>query len=339
MGVESWFVETVLKDKPHIPDFALQFIIDHYLTFDNEKERVFNTSINPAPLETEEIAVRSRELMENHYNMPLEMFENFLGRTMKYSAALWDTGATTLDEAQECMMDDLCQKIGMKDGDRLLDIGCGFGSFPAHVLRRYPNSKVYGLTLSRTQADYMRARQTEQGHPLGSDRFYLIHDDFNNVSFDQPFDRVVSIGVFEHISNLSRALEKIRSFIVDQGTLLLHYISYHPFPGREPIPRQDTFLNRYIFPGGRVWAQTELGRHQSHFRIEREWFLNGVNYRKTIQAWLTNYLANTKIFEDQLNLSKRNIRLWELYLRICTAIFRLRGGTYYGNGQFLLKPI
>lgn len=112
MGVESWFVETVLKDKPHIPDFALQFIIDHYLAFDNEKERVFNTSINPAPLETEEIAVRSRELMENHYNMPLEMFENFLGRSMKYSAALWDTGATTLDEAQECMMDDLCQKTG-----------------------------------------------------------------------------------------------------------------------------------------------------------------------------------------------------------------------------------
>ena len=302
-------------------------------------ERFFHTAEVPVPAETEEIAIRSRELMENHYNMPLAMFENFLGDTMKYSAALWETGAVTLDEAQERMMADLCHKIELKDGDRVLDIGCGFGSFAAHVLRRYSNSKVYGLTLSRTQADYMRAKKNEGGHPIGSDRFFLIQDDFNNVSFDQPFDRVVSIGVFEHISNLSRALEKIRSFMADHGALMLHFITYRPFPGRPETPRQDPFINRYIFPGGRVWAQSELSRHQSHFRIEREWFLNGNNYRKTLQAWLANYLENVKKIEDHSILSKRKIKLWELYLRSCISVFRIRGGTFYGNGQYLLKPL
>lgn len=111
MSLENWLIETVLTDKPHIPGSALQFLLNQYMSFYSQKERLFNTKFNPAPSETEEIATRNRELMEDHYNLPLGVFENFLGKTMKYSAALWETGATTLDEAQQIMMDGLCQKI------------------------------------------------------------------------------------------------------------------------------------------------------------------------------------------------------------------------------------
>jgi cyclopropane-fatty-acyl-phospholipid synthase len=289
--------------------------------------------------ESPEIAIRSSELMEAHYNMPLEMFTHFLGGTLKYSMGLWEAEPADLDAAQLAMMDDLCRKADFRDGMQVLDIGCGFGSLAAFVLRNYPHSKVTGLTLSRTQADYIRARQNEAGHPFSEHRFSLIEADFNDVSFDHPFDRVVSLGVFEHISNMGRALEKIRDFIAGDGLMFLHYIIYRPLTGEAELPRFDPFMDRYIFPGGRIYAYQEIFRHQRHFRVLKDWFINGNNYRRTVQAWLDDFRRNLAGIRRSTGLDDRTLRLWELYLRACVAYFGVRGGIYNGNGQYLLKPV
>lgn len=338
MSLESRIVEGYIENRLSVPDGVLQWLLNTYVDLYHRLDRLIGRPTTIVPEVTEEIAARSRELMEAHYDMPLSLFENFLGETMKYSMALWERGAADLDAAQRDMMDDLCDKAGMADGMTLLDIGCGFGSFAVHVLRRFPQAQVHGLTLSRTQADYIRARQAEPGHPLNTPNFTLTEGDFNDASFGQPFDRIVSIGVFEHISNLDRALEKVRSFIKPDGRCLLHYIVYRPPKGREAEPRQDPFVDRYIFPGGRVWAEPELYRHQGHFSIESSWYMNGSNYRRTLEAWLDNFRRNLPAIEASGDVEPRKLRLWRFYLQACIATFNLFRGTYYGNAQYLLLP-
>lgn len=337
MGLDTWILNQSFDGRLRVPGPVVQAALDAYLDVYNRLEPIIGEPASVA-VQSDEIAPRSRELMDTHYNMPLSMFSSFLGPTLKYSMGLWENGTRTLEEAQEAMMADLCAKAGIQDGHRILDIGCGFGSLAAHVLRHYPKARVYGLTLSRTQADYMRERQGESGHPLNTDRFYLVEDDFNAVSFDQPFDRVVSVGVFEHVSNLARALEKVRQFLHGEGRCFLHYIVYRPRPGTSGRPRQDPFIDRYVFPGGRIWAHPELARHNRYFRLEREWYLSGHHYRRTLRAWLSNFLAHRARIRDTSGLSDRQLRVWEFYLRSCIAVFSVRGGRFYGNGQYDLRP-
>ncbi|HKI99966.1 MAG TPA: class I SAM-dependent methyltransferase [bacterium] len=338
MGLDTWIVDHYVDGTLPVPGLAMQFVLHAYLDIWLRLEALVGRATD-APQATEEIAARSRELMEVHYNLPLPMFSSFLGNSMKYSMGLWETGARTLDEAQEAMLADVCAKAEIQDGQRILDIGCGFGSFAAHVLRHYPNAHVCGLTLSRTQANYMRERQAEAGHPLSTNRFSLVEGDFNDASFEESFDRMVSLGVFEHISNLDRALEKIRGFLTPEGRCFLHYIAFQPRGSDTDAPRQDPFMDRYVFPGGRVWAMSELAKHQQHFHIEREWYLSGTNYKRTLQAWLANFQRNQGHIREDSGLSMRQLRLWEFYLRACIATFALRGGRHIGNGQYLLRPI
>ncbi len=338
MRFEAWIVDAYLDGLLPAPGPAVQVLLDAYMQAYYWIEPYIGRDLTTIPAESEEIAARSRELMETHYNLPLAVFAPVLGHSMKYSMGLWENGTQTLDEAQEAMLADVCGKADIRDGQKILDIGCGFGSFAEHALRHYPSVRVYGLTLSQTQADYLRAKQAESGHPLNTDRFYLIQDDFNNVAFDHTFNRVVSLGVFEHITNLSKALEKVRSFISDDGRLFLHYIVYVPGPGQSDAPRQDSFVDRYIFPGGRIWAHTELAKHPAHFALERDWFIDGTHYKRTLQAWLANHRAHRSEIRTQSGLTARQLRLWEFYLRASIATFNVNGGGLYGNGQYLLRP-
>jgi cyclopropane-fatty-acyl-phospholipid synthase len=269
--------------------------------------------------------------------MPEPLFAHMLGPTMKYSMALWDRGARTLEEAQRDMLADACDKAGVQDGDTVLDLGCGFGSLATYILEKFPRAKVTGLTLSQTQAGYIRERQAQAGHALNTPRFELVEGDFNEVDFSARFDRVLSLGVFEHISNLTAALAKVRGFLRPEGTLFLHYIVYLPARAGETAVRQNSFIQRNIFPGGRVYAFNELNRHQENCALRASWYLPGTNYKRTLDCWLKNFLQGRAAIARQAGLDKRTMRLWELYLRASEANFAAAGGWAFGNGQYLLE--
>lgn len=283
------------------------------------------------------IAEKSDELMNIHYDRPAILFENFLGPTMKYTMGLWEQGADNLEASQVAMMDDLCGKAGIHDGDNVLDIACGFGSLSKHILERYPKAKVTALNLSTVQSDYIEARQSEPGHPMHTDRFRLLRGDFTKVNLKPEYDRIMVIGLFEHIYNLRLALEKISSFLKPGGTVLIHFIAYTSLLRTIADPADTIFFGKNIFPGARFWYFNELPRYDKHLRVEKSWFLNGKNYKRTLQAWRGNFWLNIDTIRAQPGLDQRFIRTWDLYLRFCAAIFGGTGGRTVGNGQYLLR--
>jgi len=335
--LETWLIENYLSGRLPLPEWLVQFMLD----FGIEWHYRFAPTWNVLPPEWAgdhgPIAERSEDLMRIHYDKPAVLFENFLGPSMKYSMGLWETGAQTLEEAQERMLGDLCAKAGIRDGDAILDVGCGFGSFAAHALRNYPRSKVVGLTLSDVQYRYINDKQGQPGHPLHDDRFRLIKEDFAKCTFGRDFDRIVSIGVLEHVSNMKLALQKFADFLHPDGSVFLHFIAYHRITRTFGNSSEDGFITRYVFPGGRFWPCNELPRYQDHLRVEKSWFFNGVNYRRTLECWRENFQRNLDRIRAHPGLDDRFLRVWDFYLRYCIAVFRGRGGRNVGNGQYLLR--
>lgn len=330
-------LERLLQMRRWPPGWLVQAALRLYLEVEHGWEVAEGKLATKPAAATTEVAERSSELMRLHYDLPLPLFAKMLGPSMKYSMALWENGERTLEEAQEAMLKDACAKAQVRDGDSVLDLGCGFGSLAAYLLRTYPNVRVTGLTLSRTQADYIRRAQEFPGHPLNSPRFRLVQADFNTVELAEKFDRVMSLGVFEHISNLDLALHKVRRFVGPGGGLFLHYIVYRPVrPGQHTV-RQSEFIQRHIFPGGRVYAFDELARHQQDFALREAWYRPGRNYRKTLECWLQNFLRRRGLIAQAARFNERTLRLWEIYLRACAATFATAGGRAFGNGQYYLE--
>lgn len=337
-----WFVGKYFDSNYTIPGTVLQPLLNGLVNLDHWACRLFRYNVSSGrPRVSHELAEKSTELMSIHYDMPLGLFESVLGKSMKYSMGLWEEGAETLEDAQEAMLADLCEKAKIEDGHSILDIGCGFGSFAGYALKKFPNSKVYALTMSKVQAAYMRAKQTEPGHSLNSDRLYVIEEDFNSVSFSKPFDRIISIGVFEHVSNMAKGLEKMRRFLKSDGLCLLHMIVYFKVlkAMANDGPLQNPFVDKHIFPGGRIWGAGELAKHWELFKIEKSWELNGMNYRRTLESWVANLNRNWEQIKADDGVRERTLKVWEFYLRGCVGLFGAYRGKYYGNGQYLLRPL
>jgi cyclopropane-fatty-acyl-phospholipid synthase len=285
-----------------------------------------------------EVMPEGRRSMEVHYDLPASIFELFLGETMKYSMALWETGARSIDEAQLAMMADACEKMELEDGHSVLDIGCGFGAFARFVLDRFPNARVVALTMSRTQADYMRMLKATPGHAFHDRDFEILEEDFNGTDLTERFDRIVSMGTFEHVRNLKVALARISRWLKDDGACFLHYVVYREIISRfANIDMQNTFIMKYFFPNTKFWYERELFEHQDDLRIDRNWYLSGMNYAKTLRSWRTNFNRGEEALRRVAAFEPRDMRKWNLYFAFTEALFRASNGQQSGNGQYLLR--
>jgi cyclopropane-fatty-acyl-phospholipid synthase len=338
LDVENWLARNYLSGRLPLSDALLDVILsvgtNLYYRFGPRLASVPDKWAG----DVGEMIPAGKRLMELHYDQPAVLFENFLGETMKYSVGLWDTGAASLDSAQLAMMDDVCRKIELKDGHAILDIGCGFGSFGRYVLERYPNVHFVGLTMSQTQADYIRERQNLPGHTFNTPRFRLVQSDFNHTEFSKTFDRIVSIGVFEHVSNLRKACDTISRWLKEDGACFLHFITYKKIIHRfADVDMQDTFIAKYLYPQTRFWHEGELYKHQHCLRIDQHWHLSGLNYAKTLEAWRTQFRRREEVMRKAGGLDDVGIRIWILYFSFTRALFAASRGRQVGNGQYLLR--
>lgn len=289
--------------------------------------------------ESTQVADSARRLMKVQYDMPQQMLNRMMGDWQdvypKYSMGLWEHGATDLRESQIHMMDQFIERAEIKDGDNILDFGCGWGCVANYILVKFPNTRITGLNLSRQQCNYMRDKMIDPSSQLSSGRFTLIEGDMNEVEFQEKFDKIISIGVFCHVGNLSQIFERFSSMLSPGGGVLIHIIT-----ARIPNNMSSGFTHKYIFPHGRYWHHDALPSHSQHLKTVKRWYINGINYHQTLASWLQRFDASQGDIK-LLNYGmpyQRFRRIWRFYLILLGTIFAACDGEYNGNGQYLMVP-
>ncbi|AFZ15199.1 Methyltransferase type 12 [Crinalium epipsammum PCC 9333] len=320
-----------------VPDFLLEGLFDSFMPV---FFRYFPSLLAPYDWvlkETDHLAEGSKDLMKLQYDLPQGMLNKMLGDGQliypKYSMALWEKGASNLEQAQMQMLDDVIEKLDIKDGDRILDFGCGWGCVPNYILSKFPNVTFTGINLSHEQCEYMRGKMQDPASYLSSGRFTLYEGDLNDANFDQKFDKILSIGVFCHVGNLTKAFEKLASFLNDNGKVFIHIITV-----RTPNHISSVYTHQYIFPHGRFWNYDAVPSHNKDLKTIKRWYLNGYNYSTTFATWLKNFDNHQAIVKDLeygMDYAKFR-RIWRFYLIWFVRNFASCNGEYNGNGQFLL---
>ncbi|MEH1923176.1 SAM-dependent methyltransferase [Nostoc sp.] len=287
--------------------------------------------------ETDHLAEGPRDLMKIQYDLPQAMLNKMLGDGKliypKYSMGLWEKGALNLEQSQIDMIDDVIQKLDIQDGDNILDFGCGWGCVPNYILSKFPNVKFVGLNLSHEQCEYMRQKMQDPESNLSSGRFTLYEGDLNDAKFETKFDKILSIGVFCHVGNLTNSFQKLASLLKDNGKVFIHIITV-----RTPNNISSAFTHKYIFPHGRYWNYDAVPSRNKDLKTIERWYLNGSNYSQTFAKWLENFDENQVTIKD-LNYGMdyaKFRRIWRFYLIWFVRNFASCDGEYNGNGQYLM---
>jgi cyclopropane-fatty-acyl-phospholipid synthase len=253
---------------------------------------------------------RSNQVAEVHYDLGNAFFEKMLGPSMNYSCGYWRE-ADTLDAAQFAKMDLICRKLQLQPGERLLDIGCGWGGLVRYAAEKY-GAECVGVTISQEQAGYATAHT--QGLPVK-----IVHGDYRDEALTRlgPFDKVVSVGMFEHVGqkNYREYMRLARRRLKEDGLFLLHTI------GNDHSPT-DAWLNRYIFPNGVLPSTVDLTRAAHGLFIQEDWHNFRADYDKTIMAWYRNFEQHAA--SPGVELPGRFLRMWRYYLQVMAGAFRAR---------------
>lgn len=258
---------------------------------------------------------KARANVSHHYDIGNDLYRLMLDRDhMQYSCAYWPHEGMTLEQAQEAKLAHIAAKLRIEPGNRVLDIGCGWGGMAIYLARHFDCS-VMGVTLSTEQLELARER-AEQAGVAGRTQFELI--DYRDLAAQgEQFDRIVSVGMFEHVGRpqFDTFFGAVRKLLADEGVMLLHTIGRMGTPGST-----DAFTRTHIFPGGYIPALSETVAASEQHRLMATDVENlRLHYALTLREWYARCMAKKYAIVDMYD--ERFFRMWTFYLAGATAAF------------------
>lgn len=279
-------------------------------------------------LRSSDIAIETAAANAQHYEVPAELFTYVLGPRLKYSSCYFPPGVESLADAEVAMLTLTSERAGLADGQRVLDLGCGWGSLTLWAAARYPRSRFVAVSNSRSQRAWI---ETAAAH-RGLSNVEVITADVRTLDLPAAkFDRVVSVEMFEHMRNYDQLLGRIARWLTPDGTLFVHVFAHTRFAYTFEDAGPADWMAREFFTGGLMPSAQLLHAFQDHLRIIDEWHLAGSHYARTAEAWHTNLLANKRPIIDILaahygsEANKRFAR-WRVFFLACAELFGYRGG-------------
>ena len=248
------------------------------------------------------------EIGDRHYDIGNDLYKIMLDKRMVYTCGYWQ-GAETLDEAQKAKLDLVCKKINLQPGQRVLDIGCGWGSFAQYAAEEY-GAEVVGITVSKEQVELGRERC--KGLPVE-----IRLQDYREIN--EPFDHIISLGMIEHVGskNYRTYMQTAHRCLKDNGIFLLHTIG-----SNRSVRTTDPWIEKYIFPNSQLPSIRQLALAAEGLFVMEDWQNFGVHYDKTLMAWYQNF--DTGWDELKSTYSEGFYRMWTYYLLSCAGSFRAR---------------
>jgi cyclopropane-fatty-acyl-phospholipid synthase len=285
------------------------------------------------------IAAHTEDANAQHYEVPAAFFHACLGPRLKYSSCLYKSAGDTLAMAEEHALAETCANADLRDGQSILELGCGWGSMTLWMAERYPNARIVAVSNSRSQRASIEAKALQRG----LSNVTIITADMNVFDTAERFDRIVSVEMFEHMSNWRALLERCKRWLEPDGAMLTHVFAHRTAPYRFDVNDPADWVAHHFFAGGVMPSRDLISNFPDLFEVEKEWWWNGKNYERTALDWLANFDASRDRIRPILaETYGRDARLWEhrwrLFFLATAGLFGHGDGEEWGVVHHRLKP-
>ena len=337
-----WYNSLLEKNK--IPDALIRVEIRKLLKQRLRDEKKVSTELQQQhlmqiieELKNSPIAINTIDANEQHYEVPTEFYQYCLGKHLKYSSGYWKDGVNDIDTSEKDMLQLTCERAELKNGQDVLELGCGWGSLSLFMAAEFPQSNFTVVSNSRTQKIYI----DEQAKQRNITNLTVVTADMNTFKIDKKFDRVVSVEMFEHMRNYEKLMKKISSFLKENGKLFVHIFTHKEYTYKFEVKDETDWMSKYFFSGGIMPGDNLLFYFDDEIPVEKHWHVSGLHYSKTSEAWLKNMDAHKKEIMPLFakTYGEKNALKWWVYWRVffmaCAELWKYNNGDEWMVSHYL----
>ncbi len=273
-----------------------------------------------------------------HYELPAEFFGLTLGPRRKYSCCLYAPG-DDLAAAEDRALAETCRHADLRDGQSILELGCGWGSLSLWMAERHPNARITAVSNASAQRRHIEAEASRRN----LQNLVVVTADMNSFATDRRFDRIVSVEMFEHMANWRALLTRVRGWLNPDGRLFVHVFTHAATPYRFDVEDPGDWVAQHFFAGGVMPSHGLIGHFADLFDLDADWRWDGRHYQRTARDWLANLDRRQDealaILQPVYGAASRLwLRRWRLFFLATEGLFGHRDGTVWGVSHYRLKP-
>jgi len=336
-----------LTNRGVIPDPLIRLGIRHLvrqrleeISYGNEQSLVSRKKAFIEAMARSSVALDPEKANFQHYEVPTEFFQKVLGPHLKYSSAYWPLGVESLEEAEEISLLETSVHADLRDGQSILELGCGWGSLTLWMAAHFPHSCITAVSNSLTQKTYIESEACERG--LSNVR--VLTCDMNKFDIESgQFDRVVSVEMFEHMRNWQYLFGRVHQWLKRNGRFFMHIFAHRTVPYVFEVRDASDWMSEHFFSGGMMPSDDLPVAFHHPLRLVRRWRWNGTHYEKTANAWLARMDAQHEtlmpLFIDTYGEKHAQTwwMRWRVFFMACAELFGYRQGREWCVSHYLFE--